>query len=99
MDAMFSVAVIWALLATTRLLTEIPLPVTPIVAPVMKPEPASVTFTAVPCAPLFGVTEFNVGTAALTVKGTVLLVPPLVVTEILDGPKVAFAARVRVEVI
>ena len=97
--AIFSVAVICVPLTTVTLLTVIPPPVTPTVAPAIKPEPAKVTFTAVPCVPLFGVTEANVGTAALTVKGTVLLTPALVVTEILEAPKVAFAARVRVAVI
>ena len=49
--------------------------------------------------PLEGLTEVSVGPAALTVKFTAPLVPPLVVTVTLAAPCVAFPAMAKVAVI
>ena len=78
------------LLATVTLLTVMPLPVAPTVAPAMKFVPVRVTFTAVPCVPLFGVTEVRVGAfwEAVTVNVRMLLLPALVTTQVLCGPVV-----------
>ena len=81
--------------------TAIPLPVAATLAPAMKFVPVSVTFTAVPCTPLFGETEVRVGPfpAAVTVNDTMLLVPALVATVVLCGPIAALAEIINVAVI
>ena len=63
-------------------LTVTPVPETfTVVSPTMKLVPVSVTGTAVPRRPVGGVIEANVGVAGIvTVKATVLLVPPGAVT-------------------
>lgn len=89
------------LLATVTLLTVMPLPVAPTVAPAMKFVPVRVTFTAVPCMPLLGVTEVRVGVlcAAVTVKVSMLLVPPLVTTQVLCAPVATVEEMLYVAVI
>jgi len=66
---MVKVAVICVPLTTATLLTAIPVPLTPTVAPATKFDPVSVTATLVPCVPEFGAMEFNAGvwTGATTV--------------------------------
>jgi hypothetical protein len=58
---MVNVAVICVALATVVLLTVIPAPPTPMVAPATKFVPASVIATPCPCTPLFGLIEVSVG--------------------------------------
>ena len=48
-------------LTTVVLLTAIPAPLTPMVAPAMKFVPVNVTGTLCPCTPLFGLIEVSVG--------------------------------------
>ena len=88
------------LLATVTLLTVMPLPVAPTVAPAMKFVPVRVTFTAAPRTPLFGVTEVRVGAfwADVTSKETMPLVRPVVVTEMFCGPTRAVVAMLNVAV-
>jgi hypothetical protein len=86
-------------LATATFETVTPVPVTFTLAPDTKFVPVSVTETAVPCVPADGLTEVSVGAAAVTLKGTVPLVPPVVVTETLYCPVAAFEAIVKVAVI
>jgi len=85
------------------LTTFMALTVTPLLtctsAPEMKFVPASVTGTAVPCAPLLGLTEVRVGPVEVMVNVTALLVPAEVVTVTLTAPGVAVAAMVKVAVI
>jgi hypothetical protein len=95
-----NVAVICVPLTTVTLLTVIPLlPGLTVVAPVTKFVPVSVTDTAVPCAPLFGLTVVRVGAGGFTVNGTPLLVPPFVVTVALLAPVAAVPEIVNVAVI
>ena len=54
---MVNVAVICVALSTVVLLTVIPAPLTPMVAPAMKFVPVSVTATPCPCTPLFGLID------------------------------------------
>ena len=58
---MVNVAVICVALSTVVLLTVIPVPLTPMVAPVAKFVPVSVTGPLRPCTPLFGLIEVSVG--------------------------------------
>ena len=84
-EEMLKVAVICVGLTTTILVCESPFPCSLTCEPVVKFVPVSVTFTDVPLAPLAGTTEVSVGRplATFTVKAAVLLVPPVVVTEML----------------
>jgi hypothetical protein len=76
-----NVAVICVVLATVTLLTAIPLLLgLTVVAPVTKFVPVSVTDTAAPCAPLFGLTVVIAGAAGFTVNATALLPTPPTVT-------------------
>ena len=76
------------LLASATLLTVMPLPVAPTVAPATKLVPVKVTLTVAPCTPLFGVMDVRVGAlvAAVTVKVSMLLLPALVTIQVLCGP-------------
>jgi hypothetical protein len=94
-----NVAVICVALVTVTALTVIPLFPGFTVAPATKFVPVRVTDTAVPCAPLFGLTVVSVGAAGLTVNGTPLLVPPPVVTVTLLVPVAAVPEIVNVAVI
>ena len=93
---MLKVAVIVVELATLTLVTVTPLGA-PTVAPAMNPVPVKITGTDVPCAPLDGLTEDNVGIGGLTVNGRVLLMPPNVVT--LTRPLAAARLMLKVAVI
>src|SRR6202171_6292336 len=73
--AMVNVAVIDVPLTTVVLLTVMPVPLRPIVAPDAKFVPVSVTATAAPWMPLFGAIEVSVGAPAFTVNVCVPLVP------------------------
>src|ERR1700682_3844691 len=66
-EAMVSVAVIVVPLTTVVLLTVMPVPLRPIVAPDAKSVPVSVTPTVCPCVPELGLTELSVGAPALSV--------------------------------
>src|ERR1700674_5376064 len=66
-EAMVNVAVIDVPLTTVVLLTVMPVPLRPIVAPDAKFVPVSVTATAAPWMPLFGAIEVSVGAPALSV--------------------------------
>src|ERR1700731_254358 len=96
---MVNVPVICVALATVVLLTVIPAPLTPMVAPATKFVPVSVTATPCPCTPLFGLIEVSVGGATFTVNGGGPLVPPEVVTVMVRAPVAVFAAMVNVAVI
>ena len=61
--------------------------------------PVRVTGTLAPWTPLAGAIAVRVGAAALTVKTTGAVVPPVVVTVTLRAPVVAVAAMVNVAVI
>ena len=81
LPAIVNVAVICVLLTTVVLLTVTPVPLTFALAPATKFVPISVTGTLVPAVPLDGLTELSVGAGGgFTVKVTLLLVPPLVIT-------------------
>ena len=80
MLAIVNVAVICVLLTTVTPLTVTPTPLTFTLAPATKFVPVSVTGTLVPTVPLDGLTELSAGAGGFTVKVTLLLVPPLVVT-------------------
>jgi len=97
--AIVSVAVALVPLTTDTLDTVIPLPLLMVMG-ATKPVPVRVTGTDDPCAPLEGLMEVRVGTtaAAVTLKETLPLVPPAVVTETLLAPVAAFAAIVSVAV-
>ena len=60
---MVNVAVICVALTTVVLLTVIPVPLRPMVAPAMKFVPVRVTGTLCPWTPLFGLIELSVGGA------------------------------------
>jgi len=79
--ATVKVAVICVALTRVTLLAATPDPTIEMDAPDTKFVPVRVTLTAEPCVPLFGVRAVKVGAAVLTVKGTVLLVPFVVVTD------------------
>jgi hypothetical protein len=87
------------LLTTVTFETVTPVPLTLTLAPETKFVPVSVTGTAVPCTPVEGATELNVGEVADTLKGTVPLVPPGVVTDTLYCPVAAAKAIFKVAVI
>jgi len=97
--AIVNVAVALVPLTTDTLDTVIPLPLLMVMG-ATKPVPVRVTGTDDPCAPLEGLMEVRVGTtaAAVTLKETLPLVPPAVVTETLLAPVAAFAAIVSVAV-
>ena len=69
--------------------TLTPVPLTATVAPETKLVPVKVTAAAVPFWPLVGDMETRDGVAALTVKFTVPVVPPEVVTATVRAPRVA----------
>src|ERR1700682_1511125 len=98
-EAMVNVAVIDVLLTTAVLLTVMPVPLRPIVAPDAKFVPVSVTGTAAPWMPLLGAIEVSVGAPAFTVNVCVPLVPFELVTETFWAPVGAFEAMVNVAVI
>ena len=77
---MVNVAVICVAFTTVVLLTVIPAPLTPIVAPATKLVPVNVTAALCLCIPLFGLIEVSVGGARFTVNACAPLVPPEVVT-------------------
>jgi hypothetical protein len=99
--AIVNVAVICEPFTTTTLPAVTPLPLTPTVAPETKFVPVNVTFTAVPCTPLFGATDVSVGVDAepFTVKGTAPVTPPGAATVTLCPPAEAFDAMLNVAVI
>src|SRR6202030_2210411 len=99
LPAMVNVAVICVVLTTVVLLTVIPAPLRPIVAPAIKFVPVSVTATLCPCTPFFGVIEVSVGGARFTVNGCAPLVPPEVVTVTFRAPVAALLAMANVAVI
>src|SRR5713101_7538934 len=97
-----NVAVICVVLVTLTFVTFRPrmLELT-VVCPAMKLVPVSVTGNEVPATPLGGLIEVSVGgevEEALTVKVTVPLVPPAVVTLTFCAPSGAFAAMAKVAV-
>src|SRR5712692_1033781 len=97
-----NVAVICVVLVTFTFVTFRPLMLElTVVCPAMKLVPVSVTGNEVPATPLGGLIEVSVGgevEEALTVKVTVPLVPPEVVTLTLREPVAAFVAIVNVAV-
>src|ERR1700674_4888967 len=100
-EAMVNVAVIDVPLTTVVLLTAMPVPLKPIVAPDAKFVPVSVTPTVCPCVPELGLTELSVGAPALefTVNVCEPLVLPELVTVTFWAPVGAFKAMVNVAVI
>src|ERR1700682_5452493 len=98
-EAMVNVAVIDVPLTTVVLLTVMPVPLRPIVAPDAKFVPVSVTPTVCPCVPELGLTELSVGAPKFTVNVCVPLVLPELVTVTFWGPVGAFEAMVNVAVI
>src|ERR1700682_2335916 len=98
-EAMVNVAVIDVPLTTVVLLTVMPVPLRPIVAPDAKFVPVSVTPTVCPCVPELGLTELSVGAPKFTVNVCVPLVLPELVTVTFWGPVEAFEAMVNVAVI
>src|ERR1700682_4759569 len=97
-EAMVNVAVIDVPLTTVVLLTVMPVPLRPIVAPDTKFVPVSVTATAAPWMPLFGAIEVSVGAPAFTVNVCVPLVPVELVTVTFWAPVGAFEAMVNAAV-
>src|ERR1700687_6208279 len=98
-EAMVNVAVIDVPLTTVVLLTVMPVPLRPIVAPDAKFVPVSVTPTVCPCVPELGLTELSVGAPKFTVNVCVPLVLPELVTATFWAPVGAFEAMVNVAVI
>src|ERR1700682_6740041 len=98
---MVNVAVIDVPLTTVVLLTVMPVPLRPIVAPDAKFVPVSVTPTVCPCVPELGLTELSVGAPApeFTVNVCEPLVLPELVTVTFWPPVGAFEAMVNVAVI
>jgi hypothetical protein len=97
--AIVNVAVICVALVTLTLLTPTPGLVTTTVAPETKLEPVSVTGTLVPCVPLVGAIDVNVGAVGLIVNTAGALVPLEVVTVTFVAPVAALAPIVNVAVI
>src|SRR5215831_18171280 len=62
-------------------------------------DPTMSTDTLVPCTPMLGVMLVSTGAGGLMVTGSVLLVPPVVVTLMVFAPVAALAAIARVAVI
>jgi hypothetical protein len=87
--AMVNVAVIDVLLTTVVLLTVMPVPLRPIVAPAAKSVPVSVTATVCPSVPELGLTEVSEG-AGFTVNACEALVLPALVTVTFWAPVGAF---------
>src|SRR6202171_2238091 len=96
---MVKVAVIDVPLTTVVLLTVMPVPLRPIVAPDAKFAPVIVTPPVCPCVPELGLTELSVGAPAFTVNVCVPLVPVELVTVTFWAPVGAFEAMVNVAVI
>src|ERR1700693_1922128 len=98
--AMVKVAVMVVLFMTVTPLGVTPVPLTLIVAPETKVVPVSVTPMIAPCTLLEGLRETWVGGGGveLTVKVTVPLVPPAVVTLTFCAPSGALPAMVKVAV-
>src|SRR5260370_36708635 len=97
--AIVRVAVICVAFTTFTSLTAIPAGLAVTVAPATKFAPLSVIGTLPPWAPVEGLTDVRMGIGGFTVKGTRLLVPPLVATVTFATPRAASAAMARVAVI
>ena len=96
--AIANVAVINVLLVTEMLLIVTPAPLKLIVAPLTNWFPDKVTVMVLPRVPLVGLIEDSVGAPEFTVKVTLPLVPPAVVTLTVCGPVVAVAEITNVAV-
>jgi hypothetical protein len=97
--AMLKVAVVWVEFTTLTLLTVTPALAIVTDAPDTKLDPVSVTGTLVPCVPLVGAMDVNVGAGGLIVNTAGALVPLEVETLTFVAPVAALAPIVNVAVI